>query len=73
MANESSSVKYERLINEIDVMVDELISVNADGLIYHYTEADVIINILKEKRIWASSVYFLNDRQEANYSTDLFS
>ena len=73
MANETSSVKYERLINEINVMVDELISVNADGLIYHYTEADVIINILKEKKIWASSVYFLNDRQEANYSTDLFS
>ena len=65
--------KVNSIIKKIQQDVDKLLSVNADGLIYHYTSPDVILKILQKKEIWASSVFFLNDRQEVNYTTKLFS
>ena len=39
---------------------------------YHYTSANAIINIFKEKTIRFTNCLFLNDVQEYNYIVTLF-
>jgi hypothetical protein len=40
--------------------------------IYHYTKCDALKSIIETKRLWATNIYFLNDKQEFRYTLDLF-
>jgi hypothetical protein len=42
-----------------------------EGLLYHYTTANGLLGILREKRIWATSSLHLNDGSELQYARDL--
>lgn len=44
----------------------------SDNAMYHYTSANAIINIFKEKTIRFTNCLFLNDVQEYNYIVTLF-
>ena len=39
--------------------------------IYHYTSAEGLINIIKDKQLWFSNIYFLNDNNELFYTYKL--
>ena len=39
--------------------------------IYHYTSVDGIIGILRNKELWFTNIYFLNDNQELFYTYKL--
>ena len=41
------------------------------GKIYHYTSAEGIIGILKNKELWFTNIYFLNDCNELFYTYSL--
>lgn len=53
--SEFSSTKYAKIIGDI----------------YHYTSVDGIIGILKNKELWFTNIYFLNDNQELFYTYKL--
>lgn len=40
-------------------------------LVYHYTDATGLLGIVKDKVIWASDVWFMNDAHEALYGLDV--
>ncbi len=44
---------------------------NITGDIYHYTSVDGIIGILRNKELWFTNIYFLNDNQELFYTYKL--
>jgi hypothetical protein len=35
-----------------------------DGLIYHYCDANALLNIIKTKKVWSTQTIHLNDREE---------
>lgn len=39
--------------------------------IYHYTDGNAFLSILKHKELWASHILFQNDKKEALYSLEL--
>lgn len=39
--------------------------------IYHYTSQSGLIGIIRNKSIWATDIFYLNDAQEFNYALDL--
>ena len=39
--------------------------------IYHYTDAGGLLGIVKNKCLWASDVWFMNDAREALYGVDV--
>jgi hypothetical protein len=43
-----------------------------DDLLYHYTDANGLIGIIKNKRIWLSNLHFLNDSSELELSKIIF-
>lgn len=44
--------------------VEELISSEPDALLFHYTSIESVLGIVRTKRLWASSAYYLNDATE---------
>lgn len=44
----------------------------ASDLVWHYTDAAGLLSILSSHTLWATSSYFLNDRQEVRLGGDLF-
>jgi hypothetical protein len=59
--------------NERQIMrkIDELLKQNPGSDLFHYTDATGLLGILKEKSIWATSAYHLNDSREFSYAVDL--
>ncbi|WP_141563155.1 DUF2971 domain-containing protein [Teichococcus rhizosphaerae] len=45
---------------------------NSGKNVYHYTDANGLIGIMKNESLWATNVNFLNDRREFSYVRDLF-
>jgi len=39
--------------------------------VYHYTDAGGLLGIVKNKGLWASDVWFMNDAREAEYGLDV--
>lgn len=39
--------------------------------VYHYTDAGGLLGIVKNKGLWASNVWFMNDAREAEYGLDV--
>lgn len=37
------------------------------NVVYHYTNADALINIIEKKKLWLTNSFFLNDKQEILY------
>src|ERR1035438_8918621 len=54
-------------------MIDAMLNRTPEKTLFHYTDAQGLLGILKSKRIWASSVYHLNDSSEFRYPFDLIS
>lgn len=44
---------------------------NFPDQIYHYTDGNAFLSILKNNELWASHILFQNDKKEALYSLDL--
>jgi hypothetical protein len=44
---------------------------NPPEILYHYTNAQGLLGILKDRKIWASSYRYMNDAQEFEYGFDL--
>ncbi len=51
--------------------IDELISGTPEGPLFHYTDANGLLGILREGKVWASSAYHLNDTGEYRYAFEL--
>lgn len=47
------------------------LSERPSGLLYHYTNASGLLGIFREKAVWASSAYHLNDSNEFRYAIQL--
>ena len=52
---------------------DPLPKVEYPEQVYHYTNANAFLGIIKNKELWASHILFQNDKKEALYSLDLLS
>lgn len=42
------------------------------GFLYHYTTQEGMLGIIKNKSIWATNIYYLNDSTEYEYAVGLF-
>jgi hypothetical protein len=47
------------------------ITAGEGGLVYHYTNSDGLLGILKTNRFWATDAAFLNDPTEGSHALDL--
>lgn len=56
------------LAGEHIIMRDKM---NPPKLLYHYTNANGLLGMIKSKKIWASSYRYMNDSQEFEYGFDL--
>lgn len=45
---------------------------NKKKLFYHYTTQKGLLGIIKKKELWCTSIKYLNDSKEFNYTYDLF-
>lgn len=52
-------------------LIDELFTATPPRQLFHYTDAEGFLQILRTKRIWATDASCLNDRQELLYAKDL--
>jgi hypothetical protein len=41
-----------------------------DQIFYHYTSQRGLLGIIKEKKIWATNIRYLNDEREFDYGID---
>ena len=41
-------------------------------IFYHYTTREAFLNIIQNKKIWATDILYLNDSEEINYTFKLF-
>ena len=51
--------------------IASLLQDNEIKVLYHYTSANALKNIIKEKRIWFSDIHYLNDKSELTYTFDM--
>ena len=51
--------------------IDSFFSNKVDLNLYHYTDISALIGIAKDKKLWASNVYYLNDSEEITYACDI--
>lgn len=51
--------------------LDALLKERPPNLLFHYTDGNGLLGILEKQKIWASSVYHLNDAKEFRYAVDL--
>ena len=40
--------------------------------LFHYTSVEGLLGIVRDRSIWASNIFYLNDTSELNYAFDLF-
>ncbi|MFZ5645802.1 MAG: hypothetical protein ACOY46_19775 [Bacillota bacterium] len=57
------SRSFNKFIDDIQGPVKEYL--------YHYTNIDGLIGIFDKHKIWCSNIYFMNDKSEIEYSTDV--
>jgi len=65
------SSKIIRLINEIDLF-KQLFSITDDKVLYHYTNSDSLINIIKSNKLKFSGVAGFNDANELRSKSTIF-
>ena len=49
------------------IMTDEELSDPKPEILYHYTTIDAMMNIAKSRKIWATSISYLNDSSEGDH------
>jgi hypothetical protein len=54
-------------------LVNEFLEQVPESPLYHYTNANGLIGILRSKTIWASSIHHLNDTQEYKHAVGMIS
>ena len=57
--------EYKNIHKDIEIYKEK--DINDDTVLYHYTNADALINIIKNKQIWLSQREFMNDKYEIEY------
>ncbi len=65
----------DEISDSIDLFLDEywlpLHSFAGNKILFHYTNLEVIMNILTNRSIWLSSIMTLSDSKELTYGKDL--
>src|SRR5579875_1366496 len=51
--------------------IDDLLSRKPESLLFHYTDTNGLLGILRSRTIWCSSAFHMNDRAEYRYGLDL--
>ena len=62
-----------RLENYVGLLSDQWIQLHAryPQILYHYTDGQGLLGMLKTQRLWASNIRFMNDPTEIEYATRL--
>lgn len=52
------------------VRLEEVLTRISPEKLYHYTSSDGVLNILKNRTVWATNIHYLNDTQELFYAVE---
>ena len=69
---EDQSINNNDILDEEDGVLDSYFNTEpSDSQLFHYCNQDGLMGIVKDKKVWASNILYLNDSQEFEYACTL--